>query len=83
MMENSKVNTQNNNDFANDERRLLNAVYSKSILSHRDQWLDNVCPVIRQNDFDTCGGSYNDGDYDTHNGYRQAYNIYLDQFENC
>ena len=83
MMENTKVNTQNGNDFTNDERRLLNAVYSKSLLSRRDQWLDNVCPVIRQNNFDTCRNDYNDGGYDNCNGYRQAYNTYLDQFENC
>lgn len=80
MMENSKFNTMADTDS---ERRLLNAIYGNSIMSYRDRWLDKVCPVIKQNDFDTCRNSYDDGQYDTLNGYRQAYNTYLDQFENC
>ena len=71
MMENSKVNTQNEK------------VVNKSTLPPIDRWLDMICPVIKQNDFDTCKGNYRDGRYDTCNGYRQAYNTYLYDFENC
>jgi len=82
-MENSKVKMQNGNKSEKNER-LLNAIYGiPSSLSPKDRWLDQVCPVIKQNDFDTCSGSYSDGNYDICNGYNKAYNTYLDQFENC
>ena len=61
----------------------VNVNSGKPTLSPIDKWLNQVCPVIKQNDFDTCRNSYDDGQYDTLNGYRQAYNTYLDQFENC
>ena len=81
MMENSKVNTMVETDS---ERRLLNAIYGKSIMSYRDRWLDKECPVINQSDFDTCGNSYSDGDYQVRhlNGYDKEFRTYMNQFEN-
>jgi hypothetical protein len=56
----------------------------QSYLSYtQKKWLDNVCVHIEQNDFDTCRNSYDDRQYDTLNKYRQAYNTYLWEFENC
>lgn len=81
MMEIPKVNIETG--YVSEEyKRLLDAIYGISPLSPKEIWLDQVCPVIRQNDFDTCRGGYSDENYDTFNGYRQSYNTYLDQFEN-
>lgn len=90
MMEILKANKQNGNVNYNKNEGILlenetgkeliiNHLFSKNIQG----WLDAECPVISQNNFDTCGGSYSDGQYDIRNGYNQAYNTYLWEFENC
>ena len=75
MMENSKVKTMAN------QGAIHNQV--PPILSHKD-WLKDVCVVIHQSDFDTCGNSYSDGDYQVRhlNGYDREFRTYMNQFEN-
>lgn len=54
-----------------------------TLLDQQQEWLDQVCVHIKQNNFDTCRNSYDDGQYDNRNGYNQVYNTYLWEFENC
>jgi len=88
MMENSKVKMQDVDcetfGYRTNKNCSTYEIEDKSILSPiQNKWLNKVCSVIKQNDFDTCRSSYSDGNYDIRNGYRQSYNTYLDQFENC
>ena len=69
----TKVNTNNFNTYNN--QHILSPI--------QQEWLNKVCVYISQNDFDTCRNSYDDGQYDICNGYRQEYNTYLWEFENC
>ena len=75
MMENSKVNTMANTGAVHNQ--------PSSTLSHKE-WLKNVCVIINQSDFDTCGNSYSDGDYQVRHlsGYDKEFRTYMNQFEN-
>jgi len=61
----------------------VNDIYDEPPKNRLQKWLDSECISIKQNDFDTCRNTYNDGHYDICNGYNKAYNTYLYQFENC
>ena len=76
MMENSKVKMQVGNTGT------VPTEVSPT-LSHKE-WLKKVCVVISQSDFDTCGNSYNDGNYHVRhlNGYDREFRTYMNQFEN-
>ena len=87
MMENSKVNTMENMHVTDKMLDMMALRDFDNLLipmkTSFSEWLNKESSIISQNDFDTCRSSYDDGNYDTCNGYRQAYNTYLDQFENC
>ena len=77
MMEILKVKMQNGNTNATVH------IQSSPTLSKKS-WLNKMCPVISQSDFDTCGNSYSDGDYHVKhlNGYDREFRTYMNQFEN-
>lgn len=88
MTENTKVNIDDIGEYyTEDQKRLLDTMWGKYWdkynISPRNKWLDKVCPIINQNDFDTCRGGYSNDVLDSLQGYRPRYNTYLDQFENC
>jgi len=63
----------------------VNTIKEKiNTLSSIKKWLNKECPVIHRSDFDTCGNSYSDGDYQVRhlNGYDKEFRTYMNQFEN-
>jgi len=87
MMENSKVNTMVDMHVTDKMLDMMALRDFDNLLIPMEtsfsEWLNKESFIISQNDFNTCGNDYSDKNYDTCNGYRQTYNTYLDQFENC
>lgn len=69
MKEMAKVNTKY---MSTKDKELIRAIYGLD---------DNY--VIDLDDFDTCGKAYSKNVINNLQGYRDQYNTYLDQFENC